>query len=150
MNDLLVIIEIAGRRCALRADDVRSVIELGTVAPVPGAPELIVGITALRSQTLTVIDCRKALGFDPSRMPTDERAAVVTVDGHSYALTVDAIEDIATSTSEPQDVAGGFGREWSGAAVGMIETTLGPALLLEIVELIAPDGHRKDDLGAAA
>ncbi len=150
MNDLLVMTEIAGRRCALRADDVRSVIDLGNVTPVPGAPDFVLGITALRSQTLTVIDCRKALGLDPSQVTTDERAAVVAVEGHSYALAVDAIEDIATSNSKPQDVSGGFGEEWSAVALGMVETTMGPALLLDTARLIANDMRRQDDLGAVA
>ena len=62
-GQLLVIAQIAGRRCALSANDVKSVIELGTVTPVPRAPDFITGITALRSQSLTVIDCRRALGL---------------------------------------------------------------------------------------
>ena len=150
MNELLVMAEIAGRRCALRANDVSSVIDLGTVTPVPEAPSFIIGITALRSQTLTVVDCRKALGFDPPSMSTDQRAAVVMMDGHSYALTADAIIDIATSISESQDVSGGFGKEWSNAAVGMLETTAGPALLLDISKLLSPEKQAQDDLGAAA
>lgn len=150
MNDLLVMTEIAGRRCALRAEDVRSVIELSTITPVPGAPHFIVGITALRSQTLTVIDCRKALGFEPSSMPTDDRAAVVKSGGHSYALMVDSIEDIATSISEPEEVTGGFGPEWTAAAAGLIETSMGPALLLDIEALVNPRPLTRDELGAAA
>ena len=150
MSDLLVMTQIAGRRCALPAHDVSSVIEVGTVTPVPGTPDFIAGITALRSQALTVIDCRHALGFDAIAWPTDERAAVVSNGGHSYALVVDAIEDITTGVAEPEQVTGGFGPEWSRVATGMIETTLGPALLIDLEALIAgPDGS-KIDLGAAA
>ncbi|MFN3864364.1 MAG: chemotaxis protein CheW [Erythrobacter sp.] len=137
MNELLVIIQIAGRRCALSAHDVKSVIELGTITPVPRAPEFITGITALRSQTLTVIDCRRALGFGAGDAPTDNRAAVVASGGHSYALMVDTIEDITTAIGLPGQVPGGFGREWSRVARGMIETMTGPALLIDLAALIA-------------
>ncbi|MEM8725176.1 MAG: chemotaxis protein CheW, partial [Pseudomonadota bacterium] len=50
MNELMIIVEIAGRRCALNAHDVSSVIELGEVTPVPRTPDYIAGITAMRSQ----------------------------------------------------------------------------------------------------
>ncbi|MBI1404449.1 MAG: chemotaxis protein CheW [Porphyrobacter sp.] len=150
MSELLVVIQIAGRRCALSAHDVKSVIELGAVTPVPRTPDFIAGIAALRSQTLTVIDCRRALGLPAAEGPTDDRAAVVASGGHAYALMVDAIEDITTAAGEPGQVPGGFGPEWSRIATGMIETMTGPALLIDLAALIAgPDGQRGEIEAAA-
>lgn len=137
MNQLVLMIQIAGRRCVMAAHDVKSVIDLGAVTPAPQSPPFIAGITALRSQTLTVIDCRLALGLANDPWPSDSRAAVVGIDGHFYALVVDAIEDITTAMSEPGEIPGGFGEEWSRAAPGMIETGIGPALLLNLPVLIA-------------
>jgi purine-binding chemotaxis protein CheW len=140
MSQLVLMTQIAGRRCAMAAKDVRSVIDLGTIAPVPRAPDFIAGITALRSQALTVIDCRRALGMHDGLWPSDSRAAVVAIEGHFYALMVDAIEDIATAMSDPGQIPGGFGAGWSRAAHGMIETGMGPALLMNLAALVAgPD-----------
>jgi purine-binding chemotaxis protein CheW len=150
MNDLLVMTQIAGRRCALHAHDVSSVIEIGAVTPVPRTPDFIAGITAMRSQALTVIDCRLALGFDETSWATDHRAAVVGEAGHSYALRVDAIEDITTGSADPGQVPGGFGIEWSRVASGMIETAIGPALLLDLAALIAGPERPGAHFGAAA
>lgn len=150
MNDLLVMAQIAGRRCALKAQDVQSVIELGTITPVPRTPDFIAGITALRSQALTVIDCRLALGFDAGQWETDPRAAAVSVAGHSYALMVDSIEDVTTSAGEATAVTGGFGPEWSRVATGMIETGIGPALLLDLEALIAGPEDARDEFRAVA
>ncbi|MCK0129217.1 chemotaxis protein CheW [Erythrobacter sp. F6033] len=150
MTDLMVMAQIAGRRCALPAHDVQSVIELGKVTPVPQTPEFIAGITALRSQALTVIDCRLALGFPAIEWHTDSRAAVVSINGYSYALVIDAIEDITTSIGEPAQVTGGFGSEWSRVATGMIETSSGPALLIDLAELIAGPPSIVGDLSNAA
>lgn len=150
MTDLLVMTQIAGRRCALHAHDVQSVIEVGSVTPVPQTADFIAGITALRSQALTVIDCRRALGFPEIRWSTDARAAVVSLQGHSYALIVDAIEDITTAIGEPEDITGGFGPEWSQVAKGMIETSSGPALLIDLATLIAGPGVSSGDLSQAA
>jgi purine-binding chemotaxis protein CheW len=150
MNQLVLMTQIAGRRCAMAAHDVKSVIELGHVAPVPRAPTFIAGITALRSQALTVIDCRIALGLDLEPWPRDSRAAVVGIEGHFYALLVDAIEDIATAMSEPGQIPGGFGAGWSRAAHGMIETGIGPALLLDLSALIAGSDATPEKMASAA
>ena len=147
---LLVILQIAGRRCALSALDVRSVIETGTITPIPRSPVWIAGITALRSQALTVIDCRRAIGLADGDWPTDHRAAVITEGGHSYALLVDGIEDITTAAGEPGQIPGGFGAEWSRVALGMIETMAGPALLIDLPALLAgPEAHRAETEVAA-
>jgi len=145
IGDLLVIARIAGRACALSALDVKSVIEIGTVTPVPRAPAWIAGITALRSQALTVIDCRRAIGVSYTEWPTDHRAVVIAEGGHSYALLVDAIEDITTAASDAGQVPGGFGPEWSRVATGMVETMAGPALLVDLAALLAgPDALRHE------
>ena len=146
MSELLVMVQIAGRHCALRAHDVQSAIELGAVTPVPAAPAYVTGITALRSQALTVLDCRRAIGFREVQWPTDHRAVVAMIDGHSYALQVDLIDDVTTGNADAGQVQGGFGPCWSRVARGMIETGAGPALLLELPVLIAGP----DATGAAA
>jgi len=136
MNSLLVMALIAGRRCAFLAPDVQSVIEIGTITPIPRTPDFIMGLTAMRSQALTVLDCRTAIGFDASKFPIDHRAIVASHQGDSYALRVDAIEDIGTAVSEPGSVPGGFGAQWSSASKGLVETYAGPTLLLDLPALI--------------
>ena len=144
-GDLLVIAQIAGRRCAFGALDVKSVIEIAAVTPIPRAPHWIAGITALRSQALTVIDCRRAIGLAEGDWPTDHRAAVVADGGHAYSLLVDSIEDITTAAGEAGQVPGGFGPEWSRIATGMIETMVGPALLVDIAALLAgPEAQARE------
>ena len=121
-------------------------IELGEVTPVPQTPNYVAGITALRSQALTVIECRHALGIDPIDFPTDVQAAVVSVGGHAYALVVDQIEDISTAISQSDEVAGGFGDNWSRVSRGLVETSIGPALLIDLEALLSPS----EDLANAA
>ncbi len=146
MNTLLVMAQIAGRRCAIEAPNVDSVIEIGAITPVPRTPDFIAGITAMRSQTLTVIDARLAIGFDPSTFPIDHRAIVATNQGDAYAIRVDVIEDICTAVSDPETVPGGFGEGWSRVSTGLVETRVGPALLLDLEALLCP----REPFGAAA
>lgn len=141
MSELMVVVSIAGRRCAFHAHEVHSVIELGQITPIPCAPGFIAGMTALRSQALTVIDCRRVVSAEPGEDATDVRAPVVTVGGYSYALLVDEVEGIAESLSEIDSVLGGFGERWQGIAHGMVEMAEGPALVLDVAALTSPTGQ---------
>ncbi|MBE5074545.1 chemotaxis protein CheW [Erythrobacteraceae bacterium E2-1 Yellow Sea] len=136
MTQTLVIAMIGGRRCAFPAEDVKSVIETSAIVPVPRAPEYILGMTALRSQALTVLDCRIAIGCGGEDHPTDERTIVVSHGGHSYALRVDRVDDITEAVGDPVPVPGGLGTQWSRISRGMVETTGGPALVLDMASLI--------------
>ncbi len=136
MTQLLLMCLIASRRAAIPTSRVLSVIEIEAVTPIPLTPDFIVGLTALRSQALTVIDCRVSLGFEPSAGVIGSRAAVIEHEGHRYALLVDEAFDVAEALSEPEPVPGGFGAGWRQAATGMIETDSGPALLVDVEQLI--------------
>lgn len=137
MNELLLMCLIAGRRAAIPAVRVQSVIEVSDITPIPGVPPFIRGLTALRSQALTVIDCPMALGFEGQEEISEQRAAVVDVDGHLYALLVDEAYDVGEARSEAIEVPGGFGPGWQAAARGMVETDGGPTLLIDVEALVA-------------
>ncbi|OBX18872.1 chemotaxis protein CheW [Erythrobacter sp. QSSC1-22B] len=140
MTQALLMCLIAERRVAFPAGNVRSVIEIERITPIPRTAPHIAGLTALRSQALTVIDCRVALGFESRGDPVGSRAAVIDHEGHAYALVVDEAFDVVDAQGEPERVPGGYGEVWEEAAVGMVETASGPTLLIAIEKLVA--GHR--------
>ncbi len=142
MNELVLMCVIAGRRAAIPALRVQSVIEIGEITPIPATPDFIRGLTALRSQALTVIDCPAALGLGVTAELAGKRAAVVDVDGHLYALVVDEAHDVCESRSEAVSVPGGFGHAWQAAALGMVETDDGPVVLVDVKALVAGPAAR--------
>lgn len=138
MNELLLVVTIAGERVALHSSAVESVVELDTLIPVPRAAPHVAGLSALRSRVLTVIDCRRSLELGTSDCAEGIReAAVVELDGHHYALIVDLVEDVVEALSEPTPVRAAMGQGWERASQGMVETETGPLLLVDISALIA-------------
>ncbi|GAA4041328.1 hypothetical protein GCM10022281_22890 [Sphingomonas rosea] len=137
MNELLLVVEIAGQRVAMRAAQVESVVELDTLIPVPRAAEHVAGLSALRSRVLTVICCRRSLG-----LPVPEfgdgilEAAVVELDGHHYALIVDGVEDVVEAAGDPTPVRAAMGEGWERVSSGMVETEEGALLLVDVAALI--------------
>ena len=138
MNELLLIVTVAGSRVALPAAAIESVVELDTLIPVPRAPAHVAGLSALRSRVLTVIDCRRSLELGSTESTEGIReAAVVEVEGHHYALIVDVVEDVVEALSDPSAVRAAMGAGWERVSKGMVETEEGPLLLVDIEKLIA-------------
>ena len=137
MNQLLLIVTVAGSRVALPAARVDSVVELDALSPVPRAAPHVAGLSALRSRVLTVIDCQRSLELGSTDLAGLREAAVVEVEGHHYALTVDAVEDVVEALSDPVSVRAAMGAGWERVGLGMIETEEGPLLLVNIDALIA-------------
>lgn len=131
MNMSVLLVQLAGQRIALPALEVDSVIELDKITPVPGAPSHIIGITSLRSRALTVIDCAKVLGANGYDGDDTKQAVVFNFEGHDYALLVDEVEEVAEALTEPAPVPGGAGELWSKISDGLIETNVGPAMLID-------------------
>jgi purine-binding chemotaxis protein CheW len=131
---LVLVLTLAGQRVALLADEMESVVEIEAIAPVPGAAPHVAGLSALRSRVLTVIDTRASLGLGPTESARD--AVVATVDGHPYALLVDAVEDVVEG-SEPRPLGASAGPGWSRAARGAVEAEGDLMLLLDLAALVA-------------
>jgi purine-binding chemotaxis protein CheW len=145
MNELLLIVRLAGDRVAFRAASVESVVELDALITVPRAPAHVAGLSALRSRVLTVIDCRQSLELGLTELDDGaiHEAAVVELDGHHYALTVDAVEDVVEAEGDPAPVRGAMAAGWARVAQGMVETEQGPMLLVDVAALITgPAGER--------
>ena len=141
MNEMLLVVMLGGRRAALPAIEVNSVIELGEVTPVPRAAAHVAGLAALRSRPLTVIDCAAVLG---AADPTDwrqKRAVVVEHEGHLYGLLVDAADDIVAAASELEQLGADPGPGWQRIALGRVESEAGALLLLDIAALVAGPGE---------
>lgn len=138
MNELLLIVTIAGQRVALPAAAVESVVELDTLIPVPRAAPHIAGLSALRSRVLTVIDCMRSLELGTSDTSGGIReAAVVELDGHHYALIVDIVEDVVEAIGDPTPVRAAMGDGWERVSKGMVETEVGPLLLIDVEVLVS-------------
>ncbi len=130
MNMTVLLAQLAGQRIALPAVEVDSVVELGKITPVPGTPSYIMGLSTLRSRTLTVIDYAQILGFDESERKEYQQAAVFKSEGHDYALLVELVEDVNEALTDPVPVPGGAGTIWSDISEGLIETKIGAAMFI--------------------
>ena len=137
MNDLLLIVNLAGQRVAIPAADVESVVELEGLTPVPRAASHVAGLSALRSRVLTVIDCFASLGLGHVPARQYHEAIVVSMDGHPYALIVDGVEDVVETNGEVRPVRTSLAGGWRRVARGMVEAEGDLLLLIDTQALLA-------------
>ena len=137
MTGMMLVVVIAGRRAGIPALNVNSVIELASITPVPRAAPHVIGLAALRSRPLTVIDCRSALRLESAEDQVVRRTVVIEHDGHLYGLLVDAADDIVATVGESGPLGADPGPGWRGAASGKVETEAGALLVLDVPALIA-------------
>ena len=136
MEKLYLIATIAGQPVAIRASLVDSVVDLGTLAPVPLAPPHVAGLAALRSNVLTVICCECSLGISKTTGSV-RRAVVVNVDGHHYGLAVGSIEDARVIEEAPQPIRARLDAGWARVAIGMLEYEGESLLLIDPERIVA-------------
>lgn len=132
---LFLIARIAQRPVAIDSAQVESVVDIGEVTPVPSAQGHIRGLAALRSRVVTVIDTCAALALPPSpKAPS--RAIITQVEGHHYAILVDALEDVALFawSALPSGIALDAG--WRSAGCGVIDRDGDPVLVIDLSVLI--------------
>ncbi len=135
LPELFLIARIAGRSVAIHSNQVESVVDIGAVTPVPRAVPEVCGLAALRSRVVMVIDTCAALSLPPSD-PQPTRAVITQVDGHHYAILVDALEDVALFMLSPLRTSFVLDGGWRRAGCGVIDRDGDPILAIDLRALI--------------
>ena len=135
MSALYVLAWIGAQRVAFDATRVEAVVDIAMVVPVPLAAAHIIGLAAIRSQVITVIDCGVATGGEPS--PPTGRAIVTAIDGHRYALRVDHVDDVVSGLMRVAGARVPLGPVWSSIADGVIDVEGEFAVVLDPSRLVA-------------
>lgn len=136
MTELFLLATIAGQTVAIRSDQVESVVDIGDVTPVPRAARHVRGLAALRSRVVTVIDTGIALDGRAAG-DTHRRAIVTKVEGHYYALLVEALDDVTEFTPLPMVAGLVLNAIWESVTDGMIERDGAPVLILDLAAVVA-------------
>jgi purine-binding chemotaxis protein CheW len=136
MTHLYLIAQVAGRAVAIDSDQVESVVDIGEVTQVPLASQHVRGLAALRSRVVTVVDTHSALGLASASASQAKRAVITLVEGHHYALLVDALDDVAPFDLLP--LAGGVALDtaWRRAGRGIVERDGEPILAIDLASLV--------------
>ncbi|MBV1872343.1 MAG: chemotaxis protein CheW [Gammaproteobacteria bacterium] len=73
---------------------VQEVLRYTEIAPVPGAPEYVMGIINLRGNVVTVIDTRQRFGLQPDKTTDQSRIVIIEAEGQVIGIFVDAVSEV--------------------------------------------------------
>lgn len=113
----LVTFNLVGEEFGLPILDVREIIRMVDVTPVPNSPDFVEGVINLRGQILPVIDLRKRFKLETSDADEDTRIVVVEINDNLIGLIVDGVNEVLRIPSDtvnppPQIVSSGIGAEY--------------------------------------
>jgi purine-binding chemotaxis protein CheW len=92
---------------------VQEVLRYTEIAPVPGAPNYVMGIINLRGNVVTVIDTRARFGLPPSEITDSSRIVIIESDEHVVGILVDSVAEVVYLRSSEIDSAPHVGTEES-------------------------------------
>lgn len=102
----LLIVEIAGQRCALLLASVRRLYRAVALAPVPSAPAIIEGAINVQGQAIPVLDFRRRLGLPRKEVAPDDHLVIATAGARLVAIRVDrALELVSVAPGVVQAAA---------------------------------------------
>jgi pantothenate kinase/chemotaxis signal transduction protein len=104
LTDLLHV-EVDGHRWGLPLDSVVEIHPAVQLAPLPDAPDVVVGLLNRRGHALPVLDLRRRLGLPMRPLQVEDRLVVLHVDDRDVALLVDAALDVLAVPSAAVDRA---------------------------------------------
>ncbi|KAF5090204.1 chemotaxis protein CheW [Methanoculleus horonobensis] len=97
----LLTFRLADQEYAIKTQYIREVFIMHEITPVPGVPDFIVGICAVRGEIISVVDLRALFGI-PKRGLTDLNRVIVLSDGTvTFGILADYITDIYIRPVDP-------------------------------------------------
>lgn len=92
---------------------IQEVLRYTEIAPVPGAPDYVLGIINLRGNVVTVIDTRRRFGLAEVEVTDATRIVVMESDSQVMGILVDSVAEVVYLKSSEIETAPNVGNEES-------------------------------------
>jgi purine-binding chemotaxis protein CheW len=109
---------------------VQEVLRHTEIAPVPGAPDYVLGIINLRGNVVTVIDTRSRFGLPSSDITDNTRIVIIESDDQVVGILVDSVAEVVYLRSSEVDSAPNVGTEESAKFIQGVSNRDGELLIL--------------------
>jgi purine-binding chemotaxis protein CheW len=90
----LVVFRLGPENYGLRLHEVREIIMVGQITPVPRAPQFVDGVLNLRGEVMPVVDLRTRFGLERVEATSISRILITNIGGVSTGLVVDAVDEV--------------------------------------------------------
>ena len=109
---------------------VREVLRYTEIAPVPGAPDYVLGIINLRGNVVTVIDTRARFGLMPGEVSDNSRIVIIEAEKQVIGILVDSVAEVVYLKTSEIDSAPNVGTDESAKFIQGVSNRDGELLIL--------------------
>ncbi|WP_305456404.1 chemotaxis protein CheW [Photobacterium leiognathi] len=109
---------------------VREVLRYSEIAPVPGAPDYVLGIINLRGNVVTVIDTRSRFGLMLGEISDNTRIVIIEAEKQVIGILVDSVAEVVYLRSSEIDSTPSVGTEESAKFIQGVSNREGQLLIL--------------------
>ncbi|GAL23117.1 chemotaxis protein CheW [Vibrio maritimus] len=119
---------------------VREVLRYTEIAPVPGAPDYVLGIINLRGNVVTVIDTRSRFGLMQGEITDNTRIIVIESERQVIGILVDSVAEVVYLRSSEIDTTPSVGTDESAKFIQGVSNRDGKLLILvDLNKLLSED-----------
>ncbi|WP_282176965.1 chemotaxis protein CheW [Vibrio nereis] len=119
---------------------VREVLRYTEIAPVPGAPDYVLGIINLRGNVVTVIDTRSRFGLIDGEITDNTRIIVIESEHQVIGILVDSVAEVVYLRSSQIDTTPSVGTDESAKFIQGVSNRDGKLLILvDLNKLLTDD-----------
>ncbi|MEO6696979.1 MAG: chemotaxis protein CheW [Gammaproteobacteria bacterium] len=119
---------------------IQEVLRMTEIAPVPGAPDYVLGIINLRGNVVTVIDTRKRFGLEPRETDDATRIVITEIEQQVIGMLVDAVAEVVDVRLSEIETAPNVGNDDSSRFIQGVSSREGELLILvDLNKLLSPE-----------
>jgi purine-binding chemotaxis protein CheW len=128
-----VTFHLENEKYGINVMQVQEVLRVTEIAPVPGAPDYVLGIINLRGNVVTVIDTRRRFGLPTKEMDDSTRIVIIEAEDQVVGILVDSVAEVVDLRASEIETAPNVGTEESSKFIQGVASV--DSELLIIVDL---------------
>jgi len=107
----LVTFKLKDETYGINVMQVQEVLRISEIAPVPGAPQYVLGIINLRGNVVTVIDTRTRFGLPTGELDDASRIVIIESEEQVVGILVDSVAEVVELAQSEIDSAPNIGND---------------------------------------
>lgn len=123
---------------------VQEVLRINEIAPVPGAPDYVLGIINLRGNVVTVIDTRQRFGLRSKEVDDSTRIVIIEVMNNVIGILVDSVAEVVYLRESEIESAPNVGNEEGSRYIQGVSNRENQLLILVDLNKLLNDDEWKD------
>jgi len=125
-----VTFRLASEKYCINVMQVQEVLRMTEIAPVPGAPEYVIGIINLRGNVVTITDTRRRFGLGTREIDDESRIIIVEIKNSEIGILVDSVSDVVDLENSEIEAAPNVGNKESTKYIKGVATKEGELLIV--------------------